>query len=78
MENRWRFSVADPGFSWGDANSQSGCPNLLFCKLFAENCMKMKEFGPGGLVSLVLPLDPPMVLPNQDHEIFCPDTLRTH
>ena len=38
------------------ANSQSGCANLLFCKLFAENCMKMKEFGSqDGRVSLVPP-----------------------
>ena len=28
-------------FPWGGgANSQSRCANLLFCKLFAENCMK--------------------------------------
>ena len=26
--------------------SQSRCTNLLFCNFFAENCMKMKEFGP--------------------------------
>ena len=32
---------------WG-ANSQSGCANLLFCKFFVENCMRMKEFGPRG------------------------------
>ena len=32
----------------------------LFCKFFAENCMKMKEFGPQG-ASLVPPLDLPMV-----------------
>ena len=31
----------------------------LFFQLFAENCMKMKEFGPRG-ASLVPPLDPPM------------------
>ena len=41
-------TVTDPGFSWGGGgrgNSQSGCANLFF----AENCMKMKEFGsPGG------------------------------
>ena len=42
-------SLAYPGFSWvGGANSQSECANLLFCKFFAENYMKMKEFGPGG------------------------------
>ena len=42
----------DPPLWWiqdfpeGDANSQSGCANLLFCKFFAENSMKMNEFGP--------------------------------
>ena len=35
-------------FPEGGANSKSGCVTLLFCKLFAENCMKMKEFGPRG------------------------------
>ena len=41
-------------------------PNLeLLCKFFAENCMKMKEFGPpGGRIpgDPPPPLDPPMVL----------------
>ena len=32
----------------GGANSQRRCANLLFCKFVAENCMKMKEFGPLG------------------------------
>ena len=55
------------GFQWriqdfpqGGANSQSGCANLFFS---AENCMKMKEFGPPGVrASLAPPLDPPLVL----------------
>ena len=52
--------VADPWFSWGGgANSQMGCANLLFCNCFAENCMKMKEFGPLGHVSLAPPPPPP-------------------
>ena len=34
--------------------------NLIFGQKFPENCMKMKEFGPGGRVSLASPLDPPM------------------
>ena len=38
--------MADPGFPWRGANSQSGCAFLFF---LAENCTKMKEFGhPGG------------------------------
>ena len=42
-------AVAYPGFSWsGCANSQDGCANLLFCNFLAENCIKMKEFGPRG------------------------------
>ena len=34
----------------------------LFFQLFAENCMKMKEFGPpgGARVPGAPPLDPPM------------------
>ena len=46
-------SVVDPGFSWGGegegTNSQSECANLLFCIFFfffAQNCMKMTDFGP--------------------------------
>ena len=41
------ITVADPRFSSGGANSQSGCANLLFCKFFAESCMKMKDLDPG-------------------------------
>ena len=57
-------AVADPGFlqRWGGAP----IPKLgLFCKFFAENCMKMKEFGPpvGGGGSMAPPLDPPMPSP---------------
>ena len=34
-------------------------PNVgLFCKFLEENCMKMKEFGPGGVPGT--PLDPAM------------------
>ena len=55
--------MADPGFSRGGANSQGWCSNLLFCKMLAENCMKMKEFrSPGrGHVPGVPPLDLPML-----------------
>ena len=35
-------------FLRGCANSQSGCVNIFFCIIFAENCMEMKEFGLGG------------------------------
>ena len=39
---QWRI----PGFPWvWGTNSQSGRVNPLFCNFFAENCMKMKEFG---------------------------------
>ena len=37
---QWRIQE----FHGGD-NSQSGCANLLIYNFFAENCMKMKEFG---------------------------------
>ena len=47
---------ADPGFSWGGANPWGACSNLLLCKIFAKNCMKMKEFGPRGGVPSAPPL----------------------
>ena len=40
---RGLLTVADPGFSWGCANPQSGCPNLIL-QFFAENYVEMKEF----------------------------------
>ena len=59
--NNWKSSeidivlaVADPGFSRGGAP----IPELgLFCQFFAENCMKMKEFGSGGARPWRHPLD---------------------
>ena len=47
---------------------EGGAPTPIVCAfplsiIFAENCMKMKEFGPpGGGASLVTSLDPPMEL----------------
>ena len=41
----------------GGGHLPSGCVILFF----AENCMKMKEFGPRGRVPGATPLDPPMV-----------------
>ena len=42
--------VAESGFyRWGGcASPLDGSANILFCQSFPENCMKMKEFGPGG------------------------------
>ena len=40
----------------GTANSQSGWANLLLCKLFTENYVKMKEFGPRGSGASLAPL----------------------
>ena len=53
-------SVADPGFSRGGALTPKSA--IIFLFFFAENCMKMKEFGsPGRRASLAPPpLDPPM------------------
>ena len=56
-------SVADPGFSPGGAPTPK---SAIIFQFFAENCMKMKEFGPrggGGGASLAPPpLDPPMTM----------------
>ena len=51
-------AVADLGFSPGGAPTPKVGVLIYY---FAENCMKMKEFGPpGGGASLAPPLDPPM------------------
>ena len=55
------FAVADLGFSPG-----GGAPtpkSAIIFQFFAENCMKMKEFGPRGGGARVpgAPLDPPML-----------------
>ena len=53
--------MADPGFSPGGAPT----PKIaIIFHIFAENCMKMKEFGPpgGARVPGAPPLDPPMLL----------------
>ena len=53
------FAVADPGFSPGGAPTSK---IAIIFQFLAENCMKMKEFGPpGGRASLAPPLDPPML-----------------
>ena len=55
--------MADPGFSPGGAPT----PKIaIIFHIFAENCMKMKEFGPpgGGARPWRPPLDPPMILHN--------------
>ena len=58
-------TVTDPGFSRrgrGGAKPWIWGKSLLFGKIFAENCMEIKEIGPGeGCTSLgTPPLDPPM------------------
>ena len=44
----WQGACVAGGHAWKGAN-------LLFAKIFAENCMKLKEIGPN------TPLDPSMV-----------------
>ena len=53
-------SVADPGFPPGGAPT----PKIaIIFQIFAENCMKMKEFGSPGGASLAPLLGPPMNVP---------------
>ena len=52
--------VSDPGFPREGRQLPIGGANLLFCKFFAENCMKMSEFGPRGGVRLWDPLELPL------------------
>ena len=52
------FTAADPGFTtWGMCvGVGGGDANLLLGKIIAENCIKMKDIGPGEAgVSLASP-----------------------
>ena len=41
--------MADPGFPrGGDVNSRGGGREHTILPYFPKNCMKLKEFGPGG------------------------------
>ena len=40
-------SVADPGFPWGGGTNPPGGEHTILLN-FPKNCMKSKEFGPGG------------------------------
>ena len=54
--------VEGPGFHRWEApntNPLVGC-NQLFGKIFAKNCLKMGEIGPGGARVPSAPLDLPM------------------
>ena len=46
----------------GWATSKMEAKNLLFCQISPQDCMKMKEFGPGGARVPAAPLDPPLPL----------------
>ena len=57
--NQWLIQ----NFPYGDANPWVWDKNLLFGKILAENCMKMKKKldGVGGRASLVPSSDLPMI-----------------
>ena len=51
--------MADPGFPrGGGANSRGGATTLL--SNFPQNCMKLKDFGPGGACPKFYYVDPPL------------------
>ena len=47
-------------FPRGDANSHSGCTNLLFLRFFGRKLHENERIWTRGLASLAPPLDPPM------------------
>ena len=54
--------MADPRFPrGGGANSPGGGRQHTIFPNFPKNCMRLKEFGPGGDASLAPSLDPPLV-----------------
>ena len=54
----------------GGHNFQFGGTNLVFDQFFLKNCMKSKLIGPGGGMSLVPPLDPPMIYVEQESPAY--------
>ena len=64
--------MADPGFPRGGGAKPPGAPNLQgaptygFAK-FPQNCMKLKEFGPGGGRPKFYYVDTPLVSPLKEH-----------
>ena len=54
--------IIQPSISGGSKISQGGCANLLFGKMFAENCMKIKEIEQRRPTSIEPPLDPPLII----------------
>ena len=48
-----RFTVSDPGFPRGEVPTLQGTPTYNFAK-FSKNCMKLKEFEPGGVSKILL------------------------
>ena len=60
VEIQWRIQ----DFPWGGGGAPTPKIAIIF-HIFAENCMKMKEFGPpGGVRPWRPPLDPPMGIDN--------------
>ena len=58
---QWRIQDFPDGGSHEPLDLRQNPIYVLFGKIFAENCMKMKEFGPrGGSAPLAPPLDRPM------------------
>ena len=69
---QWTFTEEILVSSSGSSMSQTvwtptlkGGVNILFGQIMHENCMKMKEIGPGGGYVPCAPLDPPMVSSDQ-------------
>ena len=52
--------ISQTGGGGGGANPRVWGKNLLFCKIFAKNCMEIKEIGPKGRPCRP-PLEPPMM-----------------
>ena len=45
---RKQVSLADRDTQKGTPIPKEGAPTCYFCRIFSENCMKMKEFGARG------------------------------
>ena len=50
------------GVGRGSVKPKMGVPTYFLANFFPENCMKIKEIGPGGHQRRAYALEPPMVI----------------
>ena len=60
VDSNFDSPVADPGFPRGGGAKSPGGRQHTILPNFPKNCMKLKEFGPGGVRPKFYYVDPPL------------------